>query len=670
MIFYIGKEPEIKTGIYELSTQEKLLSWLDQQAEIQVDTETEFNTRNKKALPNPHEHKVLSIQLGDSKGQNQYVIDPQYFDVQILKPYFEDTKIIKVFTNAFFDLRFFFHYGFNTKNIYDCFLAEMSFTLGKKMPEGSRSLKGMTKKYCQVDLDKDIRGKIHFLGLTEEVIKYGADDVKYMGTIKEKQLQEAIRLDLNNELKLNNRFAITLAKMSYKGFNLDKQAWLDNAKENAKLSSEELQVLNEYVINLNDSDFLETKQEILDSGEDMFIKTCKINWNSSKQVIKLMKKLGVSTQVRDKIKGGMKDSVDSKNLTKQKDKFDIIPLYLKYKEIEKEVSTYGTKFLKDNVCPITGRIHAEFFPLLATGRISSSNPNLQNITSKDDKGNTSPLRKCFIPTNENDVLIIADYSQQEPRLTAEYSQDPFLIDFIINGDGDSHNLTSTAISEFLLGEHVKVTKLNNPFVPKFNQKIRDIGKMINLGLDYGKTAFSVKDDLGTSQEIAQKLIDTLKAKTPEKQKYFQKCIDFVKKNGYIRIDEVTNRISYFDQYSEYLRLKNLPYEERTKKENSEFYKVQGALERFSQNYKIQGSGATMVKLAAIMFEDELETLGIKDAWILNMIHDEILVNCSKENAERVAKLLEKNMIEAGKYICKTIPMKVDLIIGDNWGSKT
>ncbi len=668
MIYYIGKETNLIEGTLS-SDVENLLLWLEGKDELQIDTETEYD-KKKKALPNPYEYKVLSLQIGDKYGKDQWVIDPEYIDLQVLKSMFENPNICKVFTNAFFDLRFIFHWGFNTKNIYDCFLAEMSFTLGKKLPEGSRGLKAMAEKYCQATLDKDIRDKIQELGFTPEVINYMADDVKYMSSIKEKQLQEAIRLDLTNELKLNNRFAITLAKMSYNGFNLDQVKWIENAQNNILSSSKELETLNLYVISLGNPDFICTNEDACKDDPSIDpTEHCNINWNSSKQVVKLMKFLGVNTQVRDKKKGGFKDSVDAKNLIKQKDKFDIIAIYLKYKELEKEVSTYGKKFIQDSVNSVTNRIHSEFFPLLGTGRISSSKPNLQNITAKDDKGNVSPLRACFIPTNEDDVLLVADYSQQEPRLTAEYSKDPYLIDFILNGDGDSHNLTSTAISEYLLGEEVKVTKTNNPLVPKFNQKIRDIGKMINLGLDYGKTAYSVKDDLGTTQQEAQKLIDALKSKTPEKEKYFKRCIDFVKQNGFIRIDDLTKRISYFDQYDEYLRLESIQYEDRTKEENSKFYKIKGALERMAQNYRIQGSGATMVKIAAILFEDALEEQGITAAWILNMVHDEIVVNCKRDLSERVSKILEECMIKAGTYICKTIPMKIDLHIGDSWAIK-
>ena len=438
---------------------------------IEVDTETEYNKRNPKHLPNPYENKVLCLQLGDK--DNQFIIDPNEIDIQPLKELFEDKNKLKILCNSFFDLRFIHHWGFKVKNIYDIFLAEMLLTLGKDMPKGYRSLEQMGERYLGIIVSKEVRGQIHWRGLDETVIKYAAGDVTHLNNIRLKQLEQIKEYNLEVALDLENRFAIVLSHISYKGFKIDINKWRTVYNNNVLKLQEYSLKLDNYLIENNLHKYIDIT---------LFDKRSKVNWASSKQVVPLFQDLGIDTKTRDKDTGEIKDSVEGKHLLRQKSKFPILPIYLRYKEIQKEISTYGETFLFQNLNPVTGRVHSEFFQLVDTGRISSSNPNLQNIPATDENGNINPLRECFVPEEGND-LVVADYSQQEPRITAEYSQDPYLIDFILNGDGDSHSLVSTMISEYLLGEHIKVTKKNNPVVPQYNQKIRDIGKMINLGLN-------------------------------------------------------------------------------------------------------------------------------------------------------------------------------------------
>jgi DNA polymerase-1 len=622
---------------------------------IEVDTETEYNKRNPKHLPNPYESKVLCLQLGDK--DNQFIIDPNDVDISSLSILFEDKNKLKILCNSFFDLRFVHHWGFKIKNIYDIFLAEMLLTLGKDMPKGYRGLEQMGERYLGITISKEVRGQIHWRGLDETVIKYAAGDVTYLNNIRLKQLEQIKEYNLEVALDLENRFAIVLSHISYKGFKIDINKWREVYNNNLLKLQEYSLKLDTYLIENNLHKYIDIT---------LFDKRSKVNWASSKQVIPLFQDLGINTETRDKDTGQLKDSVEGKHLLRQKSKFPILPIYLRYKEIQKEISTYGETFLIQNINPITGRVHSEFFQLVDTGRISSSNPNLQNIPATDEHGDINPLRECFVPEEGND-LIVADYSQQEPRITAEYSQDPYLIDFILNGDGDSHSLVSTMISEYLLGEHIKVTRKNNPVVPQYNQKIRDIGKMINLGLDYGKTAYSVKDDLNTTQEEAQKLINIIKAKTPVKQKYFNYWINFVMEHGYIIIDNITKRRSWFYKYEEFKRLKQAIEFNRDKKLYSQYSKVKGELERFAQNYKIQGTGGSMTKLAAIYFYDELEKRDLQNkVWLVNLVHDELVPECNKQYSELVAQLVQEVMIKAGSKFCKTIPMIAEPNIVQTW----
>jgi DNA polymerase-1 len=656
MIYLITTQQRInKESDIQLSTIDLCLKYFKDKSIIEVDTETGTNTRNPKQLPNPYETPVLSLQLGDKN--NQFVIDPNTIDIQPLKVLFEDETKTKIFCNSFFDLRFLWHWGFKTKTIYDIFLAEMLLTLGKNLPKGYRGLEQMGQRYLNIEINKNIRGQIHWRGLDDDVVRYAANDVAHMNDIRIEQLKKIKEYELEVALELENRFAIVLSHISYKGFKIDPTKWLKVAADNKLKLKEVLAQLDKYLVDNKLYKYIDIT---------LFDQRSNINWNSSKQVVKLFKDLGINTLVRNKQTGEMEDSVDGIHLSRQKNKFPILPIYLKYKEVQKELSTYGEKFLKDNLNPVTKRIHSEYFQLVDTGRISSNNPNLLNIPATDDKGENHPLRKCFIVEEEN-LLVVSDYVQEEPRILAEYCQDPYLIDFILNGDGDSHSLVSTMISEYLLGEHIIVSKKNNPIVPRYNQKIRDIGKKLNLKLDYGGTAFSLKEDLDTTQDEAQRLIDIISSKTPKKQEYFTKCFNFIYNRGYIVIDPITKRRTWFNKYHEFKKLEEAISKNRSKRTYSEYSKVKGEMERFARNYRVQGTGGSIIKFAALYFNKELEKRNISDkAWIVNLIYDEMAVECHKDYAKEVSEIVQKVMIDVGKLFCKTIPMKTEPSIGTCW----
>lgn len=667
MIYFIGNKQLIESDNFDTCTIDHCLDYFKDKSEIQVDTETQSGKKIKETLylPNPYEQKMFCYQLGDR--ENQYVIDNSLYPISLFKVLFEDKNKVKIFANAFFDLRFIIHYGINPKNIYDVFLAEMLLTLGKNMEKGYRSLEQMALRYCNIQLNKEIRGQIHWRGLDDTVIKYAAEDVSFMQDIKEKQCELIKKDKLERALSLENRYVITLARMSYNGYKINPIKWLEvNVNNKAKLE-EYKEKLSAWVIENNHHEFTNAlKSGILFSD----MQYCTINWKSSKQVLPLFKKLGINVKSIDKKTSKEKDSVDIKILQRQSSKFSILPIYIRYKELEKEIDTYGENFIRENLNSVTKRVHSEYFQLLETGRISSSNPNLQNITSTDENGDPSPLRKCFVPEEGND-LIIADYSQQEPRILTEYCQDPTLIDFMLNKGGDTHAMVGTIISEYLLGYKTEVSKKNDPLVPRLGMKIRYAAKQINLKLNYGGTAFTLKDDLNCSQEEAQKIIDLINAGTPLREKYFKRCINFVKRYGYITTDEITHRRAYFDGFEEYKELDKIPYEEKTKEQISRYFKLRGSLERFARNIPIQGSAGSMTKIASIIFEDKLEENNLLDVVkMVNAVHDELNVESPKEHTEFVKQLLGESMIKAGELFCKTIPIKVDIFHGDNWGCKS
>jgi DNA polymerase I-like protein with 3'-5' exonuclease and polymerase domains len=653
LIYVIGKSSK-----FESSTIEECLAYFKDKNIIQVDTETEGNKRNPELLPNPWESKVLSLQLGDY--DNQFVIVPEAIDLNLLKPIFENPNIVKIFTNASFDLRFLFHWGWNVRNVYDCFLVEKILNRGLMTEKGYLGLGAMVKRYTDGSLSKDVRGQINWRGLDDIVIEYAAMDVKYMEIIRDKQMERIRKLNQERYVRLENAHIISLARISYNGFKVNKEKWLEYAKMNEKRLVETENELDNYVITKKFSKYIETQLSLFSSD----LKTT-INWNSSDQVIPLFEDLGINILVPDKDKGGMKKSLDGKQLERQANKFDILPIYLKYKEIAKEVGTYGESFINDHYNPVTGRIHTEFFPILDTGRISSSRPNMQNIPAIDDEGNPHPLRKCF-EAEEGNNITVCDFSGQEARILADKSQDKLLLDLFLIGDGDTHSIVGTTISPFFFGSEIQVSRKNNPMVEGRGKRIRDIGKIINFKLAFGGTAFTLKDDLDCTQEEAQKIIDLIVNKFVQQEAYFKRCHKFIEQNGYIITDEVTNARSYYHKYGRYLELKAMPYEQRTKAQVSEFFKLRGEMQRLSQNYPIQGTAGVITKTAIVIFDANCKGLGK----IVMQVHDEIVAESKKENTEFVAECLKVAMIEAGKIFCKSVPMEVEPGIGNNWGAKT
>lgn len=570
MIHFIGAEGLVASDAYRISTMDKLLSWIQDKKVIAVDTETQgfFD----------HKNKVIMLQLGTL--EDQWVIDTRYTNIEPLRQVLESRDVTKIFWNAAFDYKHIkYSFGISVEGIHDNFLVECILTTGKDDP--GLSLNHACDKYLGIKMDKTQRTS--FLSqegkpFTDNQIVYGAIDVEYLINIREAQLVAVNEFDLSTCVRLENRFVSVLSDIEYKGFYLDREDWLALSKENTILKEEARKILDEYVVSNGHTRFIDTQMDMFNTEV-----RCSINWASSRQVIPYLQFLGVDTKTVDRKTGKVKDTCEEIHIKKFRKKFPFIDLYLKYKGIEKEVSTYGEDFL-EHINPSTGRVHSSFWQIISTGRISSSSPNLQNIPSADENGDTHPMRKAF-KAKEGNVLIISDYSQQEPRVTADKSQDPSLIDLFVNGDGDTHSLVASKMFSVIEGKPVVITKKD----PR-----RQIGKVLNLKLDYGGSAYTVKDDLGTTEQEAQVFIDALKKAFPKKEEYFKRVIEDTMSNGYILIDDITKRkcfIPEIDIYREKTKeLSSLAFANRKSFDWSSYYKIKGSIERNSKNYpKLYGT---------------------------------------------------------------------------------
>ncbi len=343
------------------------------------------------------------------------------------------------------------------------------------------------------------------------------------------------------------------------------------------------------------------------------------NINSTKQLgVVLFETLGLP--VGKKTKTGY--STDEKVLSKLKDKHEIIPKLLEYREVYKLYSTYIEPLLKLSRADEKGRIYTSFVQTgTATGRLSSKNPNLQNIPARTALG--LKIREAFV-AGEGKKLIGIDYSQIELRLLAHFSQDAVLVDAFQEGK-DIHLQTATV----LFGEAEAAAK-------------RNIAKTVNFGLLYGMGQKKLSDTLGITTKEAKEIIEKYFASFPTVKQYFRSIVERSKEFGYV--ETLLKRRRYFD------------YENATP-----MYKA--AYERESVNSVFQGSASDLIKLSMnrlhrLIAEEKL------DAKILLQIHDELIFEVNAEDAEVLGERFRRIMEDVMPL---NIPLKASLNIGTHWG---
>lgn len=264
------------------------------------------------------------------------------------------------------------------------------------------NLKKLGQLYLNIELDKSVRGKIIYEGLTEEVIIYSANDVKYLEQLKAAQLVKLAEKDLLTAIKYENAFLLPLAYMEYCGIKLDVKKWRAKMERDLEREENAKRNLDSWLIeHLPNSKYIQTNtQGDLFAGFDTEPKVT-INWNSTTQLIPLFKSLGIEVETGKE--GEEKDSLNAKVLGPQKDKCSLIPIYIDYKEAVKVTSTYGQNFI-DQINPVSGRIQSKYHSLgTDTGRISSGGKesngkqliNLLNIPSDPE------TRACFVAEDGN-----------------------------------------------------------------------------------------------------------------------------------------------------------------------------------------------------------------------------------------------------------------------------
>ena len=667
MIYLITNQQSMFNSVgYSIVSIEDSLEYLKTLDVIGFDTET--------MGMDPHTKSLLSMQLGD--GEKQYVVDCTTVDPQEYKEVLE-SKIL-IMHNAKFDLKFLYKQNIIPIKVFDTFLAERILTTGIDMAR--KSLDAVTYKYCKVELDKTVRGHIHREGLSSRVIKYAADDVKYLHEIKRKQEVALKANKLNRTASLDNEFAKVLAYVEYCGFYLNPINWKDKCTEDLKDLAVIKKQLDDFILNNP-----EKYNKYINNQLDMFSEglKCRINWSSSQQVIPFMQSLGVDTTIKDKMSGLMKNSIDKKVLTPQKGKHSIIKTYIEYTEHQKLVSTYGENWF-EYISPVTGRVHSNYTQIMNTGRLSSGQrgnkkkgfpqmPNMQNIPSD------TRTRSCFQAEKDN-TLIVGDYSGQEQIVLANKSLDPDLLEFYAKGLGDMHSFVASKIFPELA--ELSLNDIKNNHKDK-----RQIAKGAGFAINYGGTGITISQNLNISLDKGEEVYKAYFKAFPGLADYFKVEKTKAIKNGYIQFNLISGRKCFIPFFEDFQKLKADIYETqgfwddyRIHKNNNsekfkEYYKPKvrqyfmkkGDIERMSLNYPIQGSSADITKLAGILFFRYLEKENLLFKVLMpNVVHDEWIIESPKEISNEISKVLQMCMEEAGDVFCKTVKLKAEPEITKYW----
>jgi len=578
-----------------------LLALLLQQQEISFDTETTGTDANAVDLVG----MSFSIKAGEGwyvpvpadKAQAQAIVDS-------FLPLFNTTHITLIGQNIKYDMIVLKWYGVEFNGpIFDTMLAHYLIE-----PEGRRGMDLLSAQYLQYEpvsietlIGKKGKGQGNMRDVEIEKIKeYAVEDADITLQLKEKfapllplKAVDKVFYDVENPL------VRVLTDMEYEGIALDIQALSDYSRE------------------------LET--EIKRAEESVYTQAgVRFNLASPKQLGEvLFEKLLLDPKAKKTKTGQYATGEDV--LAKLANKHQIVEDILVFRELSKLKSTY-VDALPLMLNKRTNRVHTSYNQAVAvTGRLSSNNPNLQNIPIRTDRGRE--VRKAFVAKNEDYVLMSADYSQIELRIIAAISGDVHMIDAFRQGL-DIHAATAAKVYGVELADVTADMRRN--------------AKSVNFGIIYGVSAFGLSENLGIARGEAKTLIDNYFATYPSIKKYMDDQIKSAQQNGYV--ETLLGRKRW---------LKDI---------NSSNAVVRGYAERNAINMPIQGTAADMIKLAMISIHKTLKKENLRSRMILQ-VHDELVFDVHKDEIEQIKPLIQEGMRNA---LPLAVPVDVEIGIGANW----
>ena len=554
--------------------------------------------------------ELVGMSFSFEKGKAFYVPFPEnQEEAQVLvdkfKPFFESESIEKIGQNIKYDLKILSHYGVQIKGkLFDTMIAH--YLINPDMRHNMDVLSETYLKYSPKSIE-DLIGKKGKNQLSmrqvplEDIKEYAAEDADI--TFQLKQNFSPI-LDKAETKKLFDEIEIplipVLAAMELEGINLDvpflKSMSVEMAKESAAL-----------------------EQKIYETAGEKF------NLASPKQLGDILfDKLKIGGAKQKKTKTGQY-ATGEEVLSYLANDNEIVRDILEWRQMVKLQSTY-IDALPNQVDAKTGRVHTDYMQTVAaTGRLSSNNPNLQNIPIRTERGRL--IRKAFIARDENYTLVSADYSQIELRIIAALSGEENMIKAFQNNE-DIHRSTAAKVFNVPLEEVTKEQRSN--------------AKTVNFGIIYGVSAFGLSNQTSLSRKESAELIDAYYATYPKLKSYMANQVDFAREHGYVQT--VLGRRRY---------LKDI---------NSANIMVKSGAERNAVNAPIQGSAADIIKIAMINIHKKLVSENWKSKMLLQ-VHDELVFDVHNSELEKIQPMIKHEMENAFKM---DVPLEVEIGMGKNW----
>ena len=557
--------------------------------------------------------ELVGMSFAVQPGEAWYVSMPsdQNECLEILeqfRPFFENPLIEKTGQNIKYDMSVLYQYGIKVAGpLFDTMLAH--YLIEPDQRHNMDFLSEVYLDYSPVTIDTLIgrNGKNQISMrqaqslFPERVKDYAAEDADV--TLQLKHVFEPMLADTNTrELfdKIETPLIPVLAAMEAEGVRIDTKALL----ESSLLLEEEIKHI---------------ELDIYEHAGERF------NIASPMQLGKILfDKLKISDKPKKTGKTGQY-ATGEEELVKLGLKHPIVALILDFRQLSKLKSTY-IDALPAYINKKTGRLHTSYNQAVAaTGRLSSNNPNLQNIPIRSERGRE--IRKAFVPRNEDYVLLSADYSQIELRIIAQLSGDVHMLEAFRTGL-DIHSATASRVYGVPLNEVTREMRRN--------------AKMVNFGIIYGISAFGLSERLGISRKEAAGIVDSYFKQYSGVREYMDKAIVTAREHGYV--ETIMKRRRY---------LRDI---------NSNNANIRGFAERNAINAPIQGSSADMIKIAMINIHRVFNEMKLRSRMIMQ-VHDELVFDVHREEIEIVKKIVEEKMRTA---IPMSVPIEVEMNIGENW----
>ncbi len=604
----VANTPHTYTTIFSAEELRKVVAEISTAPIFCFDLETTgldmFNSRIVGISLAIQEHKAWYVPFGhnaDVRSRND--IEVEY--ASILRPIFENEAISKVGQNMKFDTLFLRTLGLSVKGAkWDTML--MHYLLDAESRHGMNALAERYLNYSPIEIESLI-GKgakqltMDMVGV-ERIAEYAAEDADI--TL---QLYNVLRPQIENEPSLIKLYRDieepmidVLADMEWEGVRIDSEA----LRTYSTTLSQQLNAIEEQI-----------REE---SGER------EININSSRQLGEL---LFAKMRITDKPKMTKTKQfcTDEEYLQSFAGEHKVVDLILQYRGVKKLLSTYVDS-LPQLVNPVTGHIHTSYNQAVtATGRLSSANPNLQNIPVRDDLGR--PIREAFVPSDDRHQLLSADYSQVELRLMAHLSGDENLCEAFRNGE-DIHAATAARIFKKSIKE--------------VTSEERRRAKTANFGIIYGISAFGLSQRLRIPRSEAKSLIEGYFESYPKVKEYMDNVVAEAREKGYV--ETLFGRRRYLADI------------------NSRNANARALAERNAINAPIQGSAADIMKIAMVGVAQRFKAEGIRSR-ITMQVHDEIVVDVLISEREKVEHIVREEMESAAKL---SIPLIAECGVGENW----